>query len=81
MHRLQSKLESYSGTWYKEVGSFPAVKIGKAEIYDLGGNAAEYFGRTGMTYGFDVKDYVDPNEPAVPVKREKAGFRVVLDLK
>ncbi|MCB0672812.1 MAG: prolyl oligopeptidase family serine peptidase [Saprospiraceae bacterium] len=81
MQRLQSKLESYSGTWYKEVGSFPAVKIGKAEIYDLGGNAAEYFGRTGMTYGFDVKDYVDPNEPAVPVKREKAGFRVVLDLK
>ena len=79
--KLEPKLESFTGSWYMEAGSFPPVKIGKAELYDLGGNAAEFYGREGMTYGFDVHDYVDAKAENKTIKRAKAGFRLVLDIK
>lgn len=57
-------------------GSFPAVTIGEAKVYDLGGNVSEWTSEGDlMGYGFlDFVDEVDPNS-----RRNEAysGFRVV----
>ena len=64
----------------RPVGMFPPSLIGEARIYDLGGNFAEIFARTGGTgvYGYSAIDYVDSAAPeARNVVPEYTGFRVV----
>ena len=50
----------------KPVGSFSAVKIKEAKIFDLGGNVAEYYvdGEELKVYGYDAHTFVDPYDRA-----------------
>lgn len=66
----------------REVGSFPPVKVGEAEIYDLGGNVAEWSdagsdnGRS--VYGYSARDFVDTADPGSrELDPEFTGFRVI----
>ncbi len=66
----------------REAGTFPPVKVGEAEIYDLGGNVTEWSDSEGYTYGFSVNDFVDANDPKNRVMQlEFTGFRVVREAK
>ena len=75
----------------REVGSFPPVKVGEAEIYDLGGNVAEWSeGGTndggsnngGSVYGYSVWDFVDAADPGSrELDPEYTGFRVIREVK
>lgn len=64
---------------FKEVGEHPPVKTGKADLYDLGGNAAEWFsdGEKSGTYGFSAYDHADPASPVSKSELRHTGFRVV----
>ncbi len=66
----------------REVGSFPPVKVGDAEIYDLGGNVAEWSGagsnEAGSVYGYSARDFVDAADPdSRELDPEFTGFRVI----
>ena len=68
-------------TLIKPVASFKPVKIGRAKVYDLGGNLAEYT-QQGFIYGFSAYDYADPkaeNKLRKEGEVEYVGFRVVLE--
>lgn len=71
---FRQKLAETDQSLLKVVGEFAPTKLGKAEVYDLGGNLAEY-DQKGGTYGYSAYDYVDPHNPQV--KPTKVGFRVV----
>jgi len=60
-----------------EVGHFAPVKIGDAELYDLGGNVAERYGDGKQVYGFSAADFADPASDELPEDPEIVGFRVV----
>ena len=61
------------------VGSFKASKIGNVKVYDLGGNAAEYYNVNGSlkTYGYSAYDFVDANDRESKSEAKNTGFRVV----
>ncbi len=76
----------------REVGSFPPVKVGDAEIYDLGGNVAEWSdggsndggsnnsgsNNGSSVYGYSVHDFVDAADPGSrELDPEFTGFRVI----
>ncbi len=75
----------------REVGSFPPVKVGDAEVYDLGGNVAEWFDTStennlngnkdtggARVYGFGAIQFVDSLVESYPVvQTDFTGFRVV----
>ena len=74
---LRRKMDDVQTTLYQAVGSFAPVRVGKATVYDLGGNVAEY-AAGGQTYGFGAYDYVDP-AGAGDRRNRDLGFRVVLE--
>jgi hypothetical protein len=76
---LQPQLRPLLAQILKPVGSFPASKLGKASVYDLGGNVAEWFqqGETTGIYGYGAMDFCDPFEEAAPEQAALIGFRVV----
>lgn len=80
---LQQKLVELKKPLFMVVGTFKASKLGKAkaDIYDLGGNAAEYYqdGATLKTYGYSAYDYVDAGDKSVKSQEAHTGFRVVVD--
>jgi dipeptidyl aminopeptidase/acylaminoacyl peptidase len=55
---LQEKISEAGEQLIKAVGSHEPLKVGKAEIYDLGGNVKEYQ-ESNQTYGFSAYDYAD----------------------
>ena len=59
---LAKKLTAEKLSLLKEVGSFAPIKIGKAYIFDLAGNAAEYYsdGDELKVYGYDANTFADP---------------------
>jgi len=63
---------------FKPVGSFAGVKVGKALVYDLGGNVAEY-AIGGKSYGYGAYDFVDAAGEGVRLGDKGMGFRVVLE--
>ncbi len=73
---LQKKIAAANSSLIKEVGSFPPCKIEAAEIFDVGGNAAEYTDN-GDTYGYSAYDFADPNANHVNPKIAHTGFRVI----
>lgn len=73
---FQEKLKEMKSSLIKEAGSFKPTKIGEAEVYDLGGNVAEYCD-DGTSYGYSAYDYVDPNAAEVQTAKTNIGFRVV----
>lgn len=77
---LKQKLQGLKTTLLKPVGSFAPAKIGEADLYDLGGNAAEWYTKddgTPGTYGFSAYDFADPTNENPKTDRAYVGFRVV----
>ncbi len=71
---LKEKLKTIKTSLLQEVGRYKATKIGEAEVYDIGGNVAEYC--TDGTYGYSAYDYFDIND-ARHVKSNHVGIRVI----
>ena len=76
---FQKKLSDLKTLLLKECGSFKPAKIADAEIYDLGGNVAEYYSKKegSDTYGYCAYDYVDSSVKEQKSKPDYIGFRVV----
>ncbi len=75
---LRKKMIDAKISLLKPAGTFSPLKIGKAEIYDLGGNVAE-FDDQGRLYGYGANDCVDSYSPKRLEKASFKGFRVVKD--
>lgn len=78
---LKKKLPELKGSLIHEVGKFKSVKVGDANIYDLGGNVSEFFQDDNQlkVYGYSAYDYVDANAEMNINLREYTGIRLVLD--
>jgi dipeptidyl aminopeptidase/acylaminoacyl peptidase len=77
---LKQKLSGLKTTLLKPVGSFAASKVGEADLYDLGGNVAEWYTKddgTPGTYGHSAYDFADPTNETPKTDRAHVGFRVV----
>ena len=81
---LRQKIAEAKTTLLKPVGSFKAVKVGTADLYDLGGNVAEWYTKDDGTpgiYGFSAHDLADPTAEwpggNAQTPTEYVGFRVV----
>lgn len=77
---LKEKLSGLKTTLLKPVGSFAATKVGDAELYDLGGNVAEWYTKddgTPGTYGYSAYDFADATNEISQTDRAHFGFRVV----
>jgi formylglycine-generating enzyme required for sulfatase activity len=72
--QLKEKLKTLQKTLLKEVGSTKASKIGDAEVYDIGGNVAEYY--TEGIYGYSAYDYYDKNDDS-QVQSNYVGIRII----
>ncbi|RMG75162.1 MAG: peptidase S9 [Bacteroidetes bacterium] len=80
---LQAKVKEVEGSLLQPAGQHAPSSIGKAKLYDLGGNAAEYYqDADGLkTYGYSAYDFADPAQPAHQSAPAHTGFRVVKVLK
>lgn len=77
---LQQKLEEISIPLIRSTGTHPMVKLKKEVfIYDLGGNAAEYYQTASglKRYDYSAYDFVDAAEEEAMSAPEHTGFRVV----
>ena len=71
---LREKLNASRLT--KSVGSHPAITFKGVEVYDLGGNVAEY-DQSGKIYGYSAYDFVDPHD-SERTNSTHVGFRVIM---
>ena len=78
MEMFKDKLTELKTSLVKEVGQHSPAKVGDAEIYDLGGNVAEY-AADGTTYGFSAYDYIDKHADSKNSNKRYVGFRIVKD--
>lgn len=78
---LLNKVNEAKANLLLEVGAFKSSKIGKAKIYDLGGNAAEFYldGSELKSYGYSAYDFYDKTNPASKTGTNHCGFRLILD--
>jgi len=76
VEQFKSKLNEVKTHLLKKVGKFKSTKVGKAEIFDLGGNVAEYY-ENGI-YGFSAYDFYDSNNTSM-INSLHVGIRVVKD--
>ncbi len=76
---FRDKLDEVHYTMLMSVGSFKGTKVGEATIYDLGGNAAEYFtgNNNKVIYGYSAISYVDDFADAERPIPSYIGFRVI----
>jgi len=71
---LNEKLKELHTILYKKVGKKKPTKVGDAEIYDLGGNVAEYY--DGGVYGYSSYDFYDANDDSM-INSKHVGIRVI----
>ncbi len=71
---LRKKLITLNTTLFKKVGKKKSIKVGDAEVYDLGGNVSEHF-EDGI-YGYSSYDFYDSNDTSM-VKSSHVGIRVI----
>jgi dipeptidyl aminopeptidase/acylaminoacyl peptidase len=71
---LLEKLKELKTILYKKVGKKKAIKIGEAEVYDLGGNIAEYY-NNGI-YGYSAYDFYDAYNTNM-IHSKHVGIRVI----
>lgn len=76
VQEFQKKLHELNQTLIREAGSYSSVKVGKAVVYDLGGNVAEY-NQAGNTYGYSAVSFVDDRGNEVETPLEYTGIRVI----
>ncbi len=77
---LKEKLQEIRTPLIRNSGLHPMVKLKKeVMVYDLGGNAAEYYqAASGLkTYDYSAYDFVDPATEDVISTPGHTGFRVV----
>lgn len=76
---FRKKMEELNHTMLKEAGSYKSVKIGDAHIFDIGGNAAEWYNGSGenSTYGYSAVNFVDERSKNSTAPDEYTGFRVI----
>lgn len=77
---LQKKIQEIRTPLIRNAGQYSMVKLKKeVMVYDLGGNAAEYYqASSGLkTYDYSAYDFVDPATEEVMSTPEHTGFRVV----
>lgn len=72
---FKEKLKDVKNSLLMEAGTFKAIAMGEAEIYDVGGNVAEYT-IDGNSYGYSAYDYADTSQKE-PVQSKHVGFRVI----
>lgn len=77
--RKKLKQSGNSHDLLKKAGSFDAIKIGNAWVYDLGGNAAELYNGSGNQpiYGYSAVSFVDEYSEATSAPTRYTGFRVI----
>ena len=77
--RLRRKLNDLERSLLMPVGSFKPGKIKGRNVFDLGGNAAEYYldGNTLGTYDLSAYDAIDVHSPTISADPAHTGFRVV----
>ncbi|HHL53038.1 MAG TPA: peptidase S9, partial [Flammeovirgaceae bacterium] len=77
--RLKLKLNELEHSLLKPVGGFKPGKIKGRSIFDLGGNAAEYYldGNTLGTYDLSAYDAIDEHSRSISTDPAHTGFRVV----
>ncbi len=73
---FRRKMDEATTSLFMAGGKFKATKVGKASIYDLGGNVAELSEKG--SYGYGAYDYVDKMGAGDRMNRE-LGFRVVVE--
>lgn len=71
---LRKKLKELKTILFKKVGKKKSTKIGDAEVYDLGGNIAEYFSEG--VYGYSAYDFYDANDDKM-IDSKHVGIRVI----
>ena len=71
---INEKLKELHTILYKKVGKKKPTKVGDAEIYDLGGNVAEYY--DGGVYGYSSYDFYDANDYSM-IDSKHVGIRVI----
>ncbi len=78
---LKTKMSELDGSLIKNVGSHLPVTSGKAKLFDIGGNVAEYYqdGEALKVYGYSAYDFVDLHEEKNATDKSNIGFRVVLE--
>jgi dipeptidyl aminopeptidase/acylaminoacyl peptidase len=78
---LKLRLSDTHDKLIEEVGKFKPIKLGKNEIYDLGGNVSEYYqdGNTIKTYGFSAYDHLESNYQLNSKKKKYTGIRLILE--
>ena len=60
--KLKQKLKAENVSLIKEVGSFPPQEWDDKDVFDIAGNAAEYYmdGEEMKIYGYDAHSFADP---------------------
>ena len=71
---LREKLKELKTPLFKKVGKKKPTKVGEAEVYDLGGNVAEYF--TEGVYGYSAYDFYDSHNSGM-IDSQHVGIRVI----
>ena len=71
---FKSKLQEVKTHLFKKVGKFKPTKVGDADIFDVGGNVAEYF-ENGM-YGYSAYDFYDAHNSEM-IESTHVGIRVI----
>lgn len=71
---LREKLKELKTILYKKVGKKKPTKVGDAEVYDLGGNVAEYY--DSGVYGYSAYDFYDVNDDNM-IDSKHVGIRVI----
>jgi dipeptidyl aminopeptidase/acylaminoacyl peptidase len=72
--KFQEKVAEAKSTLLKKAGKFKSTKVGNAEVYDLGGNVAEYF--SNGTYDYSAYDFYDANNSNM-IASKYVGFRLI----
>jgi pimeloyl-ACP methyl ester carboxylesterase len=71
---LEEKLKELQTILYKKVGKKKPTKVGDADVYDLGGNIAEYYDNG--VYGYSAYDFYDANDDRM-IQSKHVGIRVI----
>ncbi len=82
VNMFKQKLKSIETSLLKSVGSFQSTKVGEAEIYDLGGNVAEWYEENGKgkSMGFSAYDFADEHQHTSRTSPSNMGIRVIKEL-
>ena len=76
--QLLRKLEGSYDSLVQEVAQTQPIKYKNVDLFDLGGNVAEYH-QGGGHYGYDAAQFVDPRDPDNGSSRF-IGFRIVKEI-